>query len=111
MSPLQHLIKLKKKGSNFSLKYAVDTDDEGSEHIWLSDIIYSEGDLSGTVGNDPMYVKGIEYGDPIKIDLARVSDWMFYKDEKLIGGYTIRVSIELMPEAQQRLIKKELGIN
>ena len=48
----------------FSIKVPFSYDGLGSnEHIWLSDISFSNGDFYGIVDNAPEYVKNIQVGE------------------------------------------------
>ena len=101
----------KKKNSDlyFSIKVAFETDDGGFEHIWLSDISTRKNRLYGEVGNTPDAVSGLALGDRVKIDKSNISDWMIIEDNKLIGGYTIRVIRDRMSESDRAEFDRQFG--
>lgn len=74
----------------FSVKAKI-VDGEHSEHIWLYDVSYEENLFMGKIGNTPLNVKNVSLGDEITLDPSEISDWMIVEDNKLVGGYTIRV--------------------
>jgi len=83
--------------SFFSVKYPFKTD-EGSEtkveHIWLGDIAEENGKFFGIVGNDPFYIKGMKNGDRVEFDIASISDWMYYKGARIVGGKSMKYILE-----------------
>lgn len=74
----------------FSVKVKIEDDDK-VEHIWLIEPNFDhDGNLFGTIGNEPIDVKNVSLNQQIGIDRNLVSDWMIIENGRLIGGYTIR---------------------
>mgnify|MGYP001573294845 CR=1 FL=1 len=48
------------------------------EHMWVEIYSYKNGVFYGKIGNDPAVIKGLKYGEPVKVKKAEVDDWMFY---------------------------------
>ena len=42
------------------------------------------------IGNEPVHVFAVDYGERVDVDPAIISDWMYYRDDKIVGGETIR---------------------
>jgi uncharacterized protein YegJ (DUF2314 family) len=99
----------KKDQQYFSVKGRFE--DKGMvEHIWLSEpSVDAEGNLFGTVGNEPTNVTTVKLGQKIGITASEVSDWMIIERGRLIGGYTIRAIREGMNPDQQIDFDKTLG--
>ena len=99
--------KLKNHDENewaFQVKYPFQIKDNTSynvEHIWLSDIFVKEDQYYGIVSNDPYYIKNIKYGDIVQFDINKITDWMYYKEDKIIGGKSIKYLLEKIPENQR----------
>jgi uncharacterized protein YegJ (DUF2314 family) len=74
----------------FSVKTEI-VDGDNSEHIWLYDVSYDGNQFLGKIGNNPLHVKNVSLGDEIVLIPSEISDWMIVEDNKLIGGYTLRV--------------------
>ena len=74
----------------FSVKAKI-VDGEHTEHIWLYDVTYDGNQFLGKIGNRPLNVKNVSLGDEIALVPAEISDWMIVEDNKLVGGYTLRV--------------------
>ncbi len=81
----------------------------GYEHIWINDVSYDGTSFSGTIGNDPVYVKDLKYGEQVTIPVSEVSDWMLVEDGKLVGGYTLRVLLKRMSPAEREQTLEDAG--
>jgi uncharacterized protein YegJ (DUF2314 family) len=95
------------KQSFFSVKMPFATD-HGSEHLWLSDLSKQEGKLVGKIDNLPAEVTSVKLGQTIEIDPAKISDWFYVDNGKLIGGYTIRVIRNRMSAKEKKQFDKQL---
>jgi uncharacterized protein YegJ (DUF2314 family) len=64
--------------------------EEGAEHIWLADLDLSANPPTGVVANEPK-IKSVDYMQRVPIDFLYLSDWMYYEDDVLVGGFTTKV--------------------
>jgi uncharacterized protein YegJ (DUF2314 family) len=72
------------------------------EHIWLSDVTFVGGRFQGKVDNEPVSIPGLKPGQVVSVNPDEISDWVYIKNGKLIGGYTIRAHYnELTPQEKQ----------
>jgi uncharacterized protein YegJ (DUF2314 family) len=87
-----------KNGEDFGVKAPI-TDPNGTEHFWLTDVTYSEatGEFKGNIGNEPEMVKNVRMGQSWTIKRGEISDWMFFRDRKMHGNYTIRPLLATLP--------------
>ena len=95
---------------NFSVKYAFQVDGDGSgyaeaavsaEQVWIANITFRDGRYYGTVVSTPVYLSGIARGDRVNFNADLITDWMFTKDGRIIGGHSIRYLLEQIPEAER----------
>jgi len=87
----------------FSVKVAFPYGKNNREHIWLDTPSFSEGSVSGVIGNEPVYVTSIKLGQKVSAPESRVSDWMYIQDGVLKGGFTVRALLDRMsPEERER---------
>ena len=71
------------------------------EHIWVSDVKrLPDGDYSGRFANEPSDLLGENIGDQVEFKQADISDWMFMRNEKVVGGETIKPLLKSMPEEE-----------
>jgi uncharacterized protein YegJ (DUF2314 family) len=84
-------LRAKKPGDTmFEIKKGF-VDGEKVEHLWITNVKYDGKNFSGKINNRPLDVKNVRLGQRVTISPRDVSDWMFLKDGKLMGGYTTRV--------------------
>jgi len=98
----------KKAQSNFTVKYPFDYEG-GQEHLWLVDIKIDSNRYFGYIGNDPELAKTIKYNQKVEFKPDSISDWKFFDDKKLIGGYTIKVIYNRMTEKEKEQFMKDNG--
>ena len=82
----------------------------GFEHIWLANITLDSGAYYGIIDNLPNKIKSIKMGDKIKIDQENITDWMFGKNGKLVGGFTIRLIHDRLTEQEKKEFDKGLSL-
>ena len=88
--------------NGFALKVKI-TDKRGTEHFWAVDIERGDGKVMGTINNDPDIVASVKLGDRIPIPEADISDWLYMREDKMVGNETLRPLLKKMPakEAEQ----------
>jgi uncharacterized protein YegJ (DUF2314 family) len=92
----------------FSLKVMI-TDGHRTEHFWANDIERKDGKIFGTINNDPEIVKNVRMGERIEIPDAQISDWLYLRDDKMIGNYTLRVLFKQMPAKEVEYWKQRMA--
>jgi uncharacterized protein YegJ (DUF2314 family) len=100
--------------SDFTLKVGLRTTSPGGpthEHIWVDGITRSGTGLSANLANEPGWLAGKHAGDRITFTEGMISDWGFYRGEKMIGFYTVRVMLSDLPAAEAAEIRSLLGEN
>jgi uncharacterized protein YegJ (DUF2314 family) len=93
----------KPTGSDHAVKAPI-TDAGNTEHFWLTDVTYSNGEFEGIIGNEPGIVGNVKLGQKWKIKKSEVSDWMYFLNGKMRGNYTVRPLMKAMsPEDLEEL--------
>jgi uncharacterized protein YegJ (DUF2314 family) len=88
-----------RRDKGFAVKVEI-TDGPGSEHFWCVEIKLDDNGATCSIGNQPAFVKSVVYGQRISIDTAKISDWMYYRDDRIVGGQTIRALIPSLSTAE-----------
>jgi uncharacterized protein YegJ (DUF2314 family) len=83
----------------FALKVALPYNPRDSEHIWTKDVERRDGKITAVINNRPRDVKTVRLGQRIEIREDQISDWMFMRNGKMVGNYTLRPMLERMPPA------------
>lgn len=83
---------------------------DGAEHIWVRDIQLVDSDFMGIIANEPVYTDKVQLGDTIKVNRASISDWMYYDEGKIVGGFTIRAIRDALSPEDQAAFDAENGL-
>jgi uncharacterized protein YegJ (DUF2314 family) len=78
----------------FLIKAGFKTAHGGSEHVWLYDLAWKDGSVSGVLANEPEDVPNMHAGDRVTASEDMISDWAYRKQGKFYGQYTTRVMIK-----------------
>src|SRR5262245_57774793 len=90
--------------SDFGLKVKI-TDANGTEHFWAVDIERKDGRIHGRIDNDPNIVKSVKLGDRVEIKEADITDWTYFRDQKMYGNYTLRALFKHMSAKEVKQFK------
>jgi len=82
-------------------------DADRCEHLWINKITYDGKNFHGRINNRPLEVKNVQLGQRVTLGPREVSDWMFLKNGKLMGGYTTRVLYARLSPEDKALFDKE----
>jgi len=92
-----------------SLKIRVANDANDGEYIWVADVkTLGDGRYSGRFANTPMYLPGRQLRDAIEFAEADISDWMFMRNGRIVGGETIRLLLKSLPKADADALRSRL---
>ena len=61
------------------------------EHLWVGDITWDGTAFHGHIDNEPLDVTNVAVGRRVTVSPEDLTDWMFIKNGKLMGGFTMRV--------------------
>ncbi len=79
------------------------------EHIWVDDIKkLPNGSYSGRFANDPRDLPGKRAGDLVEFAQGDISDWMFMRNGKIVGGETIKPLLKSMPKADADALRARM---
>ena len=93
---------------NFTVKLKFPLEENSAEHMWLSGLFHKDKKLYGVLDSDPVNVTTVKWGDTLEVKTEFLSDWMYVKNGKLVGGYTIRVLYDKMDAAEKRSFRNEI---
>lgn len=77
-------------------------DGQDTEYMWLAPVSYDGTHFKGKLDGDPVQVRDLKSGDAVTVEPARVADWMYIEDGRMVGGYTTRLLRDRMTPEQRR---------
>lgn len=92
----------------FSVKVCI-KDGEQVEYFWLNNIDFQDGIFTGTIDNPPERVHNVKLGQKITVKKGEIADWLYTKNGKMYGNYTLRVSLKKMPPEEAAKYRKTLA--
>jgi uncharacterized protein YegJ (DUF2314 family) len=81
---------------SFSVKKKI-SDGKEVEHLWVTDVSYSDGKFTGVINEDPQSVRNVKFGQKVTVEETEILDWMYLDDGELVGNFTLRVLLKRMP--------------
>jgi len=95
--------------SGHSLKVRFPNPKNDGEHIWIAEVTKTaDGRYSGRFGNVPRDLPGKKAGDAVEFKEADISDWMFTRNGKIVGGETIKPLLKTMPKADADALRARM---
>jgi len=95
--------------TGYSLKVRFPTRGNNGEHIWMADVKkLGGGRYSGRFANAPRDLPGRREGDLVEFTEASISDWMFLRNGKIVGGETIRPMLKSLPKRDADALRARL---
>ena len=92
-----------------SLKARFPNPRNNGEHIWIAEVKKTaDGRYSGRFANAPRDLPGKRAGDVAEFKEADISDWMFMRNGKIVGGETIRPLLKSMPKADADALRARM---
>ena len=96
------------RSENYAVKAPIEDNGE-TEHFWLTEIAFAGNKFTGTISNEPGMVSNVTLGQQYTIGKTEISDWMFMRDGKMHGNYTMRPLLATMPEAEAKQYRSMLA--
>ena len=85
--------------TDFALKVRI-TDKRGTEHFWATDIEHRDGKIKGIINNEPNIVAKVKMGDVIEIPEPDITDWLYMREGKMVGNFTLKPLFKEMPKKE-----------
>ena len=92
-----------------SLKVRFPNPRNNGEHIWMADVKKTADDgYSGRFANAPRDLPGKKAGEVALFKETDISDWMFMRNGKIVGGETIKPLLKAMPKADADALRARM---
>jgi uncharacterized protein YegJ (DUF2314 family) len=97
--------------SGFRVKLVYDTRiAKRTEHLWAKDVVRVGSDkISATIDNQPKDIPDLAHGQRVTVPITQISDWLYVRDGKYRGAYTVRALLPFMKPGEAAKMKERLG--
>ena len=82
------------------IKIAMPTYGGGHEYIWVYDLSWGAGTVTGKLANEPEHLPGLHLDSKVTVKQETIADWAYLKRGKLYGHFTTRVLAARMSERE-----------
>jgi uncharacterized protein YegJ (DUF2314 family) len=99
----RHLNRTDAEEDHFCVKYPFAVDDDSGinrEQLWLTGIQFKNGLYYGILANTPQHLSGMKKGDKVLFNMDNITDWMYVRGGKIMGGDSIKYLLEQIPQHQ-----------
>lgn len=95
---------------NFTLKKAYESA-KGDEYLWIRSVVFyaEKNKYAGIVAHAPLYTNKVKLDEIVEVDENEIADWMYFQDNVVKGGYTLRLLRSRMTDEDKRSFDKESG--
>jgi len=107
----RQLTRANSKEEHFCIKYPFKADNDSGvdmEQVWLTGIHFKNGIYYGFIASAPQHLSGMKKGDKVIFDTDTITDWMYVRGGRIIGGDSIKYLLEKKPEDQRSDGEREL---
>lgn len=108
----EFLESLKNKCSDcerFNVKIRLGFGEIDGEHVWLDSLFWQKSKLYGVLASTPENVQRVNFGDVLEANPDSLSDWMYVRGGKLVGGYTIKAVYDRLKPGEQKQLEEDFG--
>ncbi|WP_439396380.1 DUF2314 domain-containing protein [Bradyrhizobium sp. PMVTL-01] len=79
------------------------------EHVWMSDVKkLASGEYTARFADTPRNLPEKRFGDLAAFKDADISDWMFMRNGKIVGGETIKPLLKSMPKSDADALRARM---
>lgn len=93
----------------FAVKMKFEYGEEGGEHMWLNQLFFRDDKMLGVLDNEPFNATQVKIGDTVEIKRNAVSDWIYFSNDTLKGGYTVRVLYKYATPDEKKELEASYG--
>lgn len=90
--------------SDFALKVRIE-DGNNVEFFWVTNVRRDAGKVYGVIANDAGRVRTVKLGDEIEVADDSIADWLYWRDGKMVGNFTLRALFKHMPDEEVERLK------
>jgi uncharacterized protein YegJ (DUF2314 family) len=82
----------------------------GAEYFWVGNIRHEGENFVGTLGNEPKIISNARMGEEISFARDDIFDWMYIKDNKIVGNITACPLLLKGPKEELEFYRQNYGL-
>ena len=98
--------------SQFLVKIRYDTgegENKGGEHLWAENVVRTGDNVTATIANVPVKIPNLTKGQRVTVPVSQLTDWLYVREGKYRGAYTVRALLPFMKKEDAETMKKKLA--
>jgi uncharacterized protein YegJ (DUF2314 family) len=96
--------------TDFQIKIRFDTSrPPAGEHVWARDIVRDGDKVTATIATRPNDIPNLKQGQRVTVPLSQVTDWLYVRDNKYHGAYTVRALLPYMKPEEAEEMRNSLA--
>lgn len=88
-----------------------DNADTPAEVMWVNEVEFDGYSLKGRLLNEPNWLKSIKQGDPVKVPVKALTDWMYAIGGVAYGGFSVNAIRKQMGKKERKQHDNAWGMN
>jgi uncharacterized protein YegJ (DUF2314 family) len=80
-----------------------------SYFYWVSDIKLINGTFSGKINSQDVNFPEIKMGNEVNISEGEIMDWMYQKNDKYYGNFTLKMMLKISPNKENLKLLEKFG--
>ena len=79
-----------------------DDDQTDAEVMWVNEVNFDGYSLTGRLLNQPNWLKSVNQGDPVKVPLKAITDWLYTMENVAYGGFSVQAIRKQMGKRERK---------
>ena len=88
-----------------------DDDQTPAEVMWVNEVNFDGYALQGRLLNQPNWLKSVNEGDPVKVPVKAITDWLYAIDGVAYGGFSVNAIRKQMGKRERQQHDDAWGLN
>lgn len=88
-----------------------DDDQTPAEVMWVNEVNFDGYALTGSLLNEPNWLKSISAGDSVKVPVKAITDWLYTFDDVAYGGFSVNAIRKQMKKGERKAHDDAWGLD
>lgn len=88
-----------------------DDDETPAEVMWVNEVNFDGYSLKGRLLNQPNWLKSVNEGDPVKVPVKAITDWLYAMEDVAYGGFSVNAIRKQMGKRERKQHDDAWGFN